>query len=185
MLLPNHRRLSSASPLAEATDHAQGRAARGNMRRELTCRLWPILPGWAKRLAVRLVMPRVSLGACAVIHDSAGRVLLARHTYRRQPWDLPGGFVRRGEQPATSLQRELREELGVSALIEPLLAAATTGSHLTLYYRATLAEAPRPDGVEIDGYRFVAVADIPALLGWTPGWLAWAGAAVTAARPAA
>ena len=115
----------------------------------------------------------------------AGRVLLASHTYRRQPWDLPGGFVRRGEQPAASLQRELREELGVPAMVGPLLAAATAGSHLTLYYRATLNGLPRPDGVEIDGYRFVAAADIPALLGTTPRWLAWVAEPDAAARSAA
>lgn len=134
---------------------------------------------------MRVAVPRVSLGAAAVIHDTAGRVLLAHHTYRRQPWDLPGGFVRRGEQPAASLQRELREELGVPTMVGPLLAATTAGAHLTLYYRVALNGVPRPDDVEIDGYRYVAVADIPALLGTTPGWLAWVGEPPAATRSAA
>jgi ADP-ribose pyrophosphatase YjhB (NUDIX family) len=41
-------------------------------------------------------------------------VLLVKHTYaRRGQWDIPGGFVRPGEEPRVALRRELEEELGV------------------------------------------------------------------------
>jgi ADP-ribose pyrophosphatase YjhB (NUDIX family) len=41
-------------------------------------------------------------------------VVLIRHTYaRRDQWDIPGGFVRPGEDPERALRRELAEELGV------------------------------------------------------------------------
>jgi len=151
--------------------------------RRLVCRVWPLLPSWARRLAVRVSVRQVSLGVAAVVQDSTGAVLLAHHTYRPLPWDLPAGFVRRGEEPVAALQRELREELGVPALIGPLLAATTAGSHLTLCYRATLSGVPQADGVEIDGLRYVAVGDIPALVGRTPAWLTaleWPGAAARA-----
>ena len=43
-----------------------------------------------------------------------GEVLLVRHTYgRERRWELPGGGVKRGEEPAAAARREAREELGV------------------------------------------------------------------------
>jgi 8-oxo-dGTP pyrophosphatase MutT (NUDIX family) len=43
-----------------------------------------------------------------------GDVLLVRHTYgRRQTWELPGGGVKRREEPPEAARREVREELGV------------------------------------------------------------------------
>lgn len=60
-----------------------------------------------------LIGRRSHLGAGAVIFDRDGRVLLARQSYGRRGWELPGG----GRQPKESLEqavrRELREEIGV------------------------------------------------------------------------
>lgn len=132
---------------------------------------WRLLPGWLQRLAVRVAAPKVTLGACAVIQDARGRVLLAHHTYRARPWGLPGGFVSTGEQPGTGLARELREELGVLAQVGPVLSAETDpASHqLTLYYRVTIQGTPREDGIEIDGFRYAAPEEVPALLGQDAG----------------
>jgi 8-oxo-dGTP pyrophosphatase MutT (NUDIX family) len=41
-------------------------------------------------------------------------VLLVRHTYGRREWDLPGGTVKRDEEPLNAARREMLEELGVS-----------------------------------------------------------------------
>lgn len=40
-------------------------------------------------------------------------VLLVRHTYGDPEWNLPGGGIRRGEEPAAAARREMEEELGV------------------------------------------------------------------------
>lgn len=47
-----------------------------------------------------------------VIFNPAGRVLLVRHSYGRPLWTVPGGGMDKGEDPATTAAREVREELG-------------------------------------------------------------------------
>lgn len=42
------------------------------------------------------------------------RLLLVRHSYgEREFWELPGGRVKRGEDPLASAHREIEEELGL------------------------------------------------------------------------
>jgi 8-oxo-dGTP pyrophosphatase MutT (NUDIX family) len=52
-------------------------------------------------------------GVKCVIWRESGDVLLVRHTYGdRRRWELPGGGVKRGEDPRQAARREIREELG-------------------------------------------------------------------------
>jgi len=49
---------------------------------------------------------------CVLTRD--GQVLLVRHTYGgRRTWELPGGGVKRREDPGHAARREIREELGI------------------------------------------------------------------------
>lgn len=153
--------------------------AEGEQWRELPRRIfygtWRLLPRWAQGLAFRLGAPKVSMGAVAVIQDVRGRIMLAHHTYRQRAWGLPGGLVNRHEQPEEAVARELREELGVAAVVGPLLHAETcvVNNHLTLYYLATIDSHPQVDGVEIDGIRYVAPDEAAVLLGEEArAWLA-------------
>lgn len=56
--------------------------------------------------------PEVSGVKCQITDGE--RVLLVRHTYGPRGWDLPGGAVKRGEEPVSAARREMNEELGVS-----------------------------------------------------------------------
>ena len=64
------------------------------------------------RLYWLLVRPEVS-GVKCVLTDRE-RVLLVRHSYGSRGWDLPGGTIKRGEDPEATASREMNEELGVS-----------------------------------------------------------------------
>ena len=53
---------------------------------------------------------------CVVTRAGGGEVLLVRHTYGPETrWELPGGGVKRREEPAAAVRREAREELGFDA----------------------------------------------------------------------
>lgn len=52
--------------------------------------------------------------------DDAGRVLLVRATHR-SGWDLPGGFVEKGESPRATATRNVRDDLGADLEVADLL----------------------------------------------------------------
>lgn len=61
--------------------------------------------------------PRLAAGALFTKDD---QVLLLRKTYGNF-WDIPGGYVDRGESPASACEREVREELGIGRTARRLL----------------------------------------------------------------
>lgn len=63
-------------------------------------------------LTFKALASPVAFGACAIVDEGEGRVVLVKHTYQRG-WHLPGGGVGRGEPPADAILRELREEIGL------------------------------------------------------------------------
>ncbi|MGH3614751.1 MAG: NUDIX domain-containing protein [Pseudonocardia sp.] len=69
--------------------------------------------------AERFATPRVAAGALFV--DDEGRVLLLHPTYK-DTWDIPGGYVERGESPASACEREVHEEIGLRRTANRLLA---------------------------------------------------------------
>ena len=101
-------------------------------------------------------------------HD--GRVLLVQHTYGPRRWEIPGGGLRRGEEPIDGVRREIREELGVE-LGEPTLIAVGAGTgresrRRMTYFAAELAdERVTPDQREIARAQWHDPAALPAPLG--------------------
>jgi 8-oxo-dGTP pyrophosphatase MutT (NUDIX family) len=70
--------------------------------------------GYVERLRVQLgTQPLVLAGACVIIFDGAGHVLLGRRTDSGQ-WDLIGGYLEPGETFEAAARREVREETGLT-----------------------------------------------------------------------
>jgi 8-oxo-dGTP diphosphatase len=74
--------------------------------------------------------------AAGVIHDTRGRILLARRTEGRDlagAWEFPGGKVENTETVVEALQRELHEELGIHVeSVEPLIKVPQHYAHKSI-----------------------------------------------------
>ncbi len=92
-----------------------------------------------------------------------GRVLVSQRkkgAHLAGAWELPGGKVEEGEDPAAAVVRELREELGVEVRVDDILDVtfhrypARDGhgerSVLLLFYRCTrLPGSPEPQCLDV------------------------------------
>jgi ADP-ribose pyrophosphatase YjhB (NUDIX family) len=89
--------------------------------------IWDRLP-LNRRLRSALVWlfnAKFTVGVIALVQDEEGRVLLFKHTYRRdKPWGLPGGSLQPGESLETCLARELHEETGMKIEVGSVVTAA-------------------------------------------------------------
>jgi alpha-1,2-mannosyltransferase len=115
------------------------------------------------------------VAAAAIVAD--GKLLVARRTEPAElagMWELPGGKVEPGETPEAALSRELREELGVDAVVGARVGADVplpNGRWVLRAYRAAIAEGV-PAALAHSDVRWVA-ADELAAVEWVPHDRAW------------
>jgi ADP-ribose pyrophosphatase YjhB (NUDIX family) len=83
---------------------------------------------WAYLAEGNAKQERKRVSAKAVIRNEAGEVLLVNPEYK-EFWDLPGGMAEANESPRTAVERELREELGVSIEAGRLLVLDWVDAH--------------------------------------------------------
>lgn len=71
--------------------------------------------------ALNARLPTKRTIAQGLLRNERDEVLLCELTYKRE-WDLPGGVVDPGESPASCVEREVHEELGLSVRAARLVA---------------------------------------------------------------
>jgi 8-oxo-dGTP pyrophosphatase MutT (NUDIX family) len=121
------------------------------------------------RLYWRIARPQTRGVKCVVRHGDA--VLFVRHSYGdRRQWELPGGGIKRGEDPRDTAAREANEELGLDLADWRALGTVDAygyGKRTTVI--CFEADAPgralTVDAGEIEEARWFTLVDPPAPLG--------------------
>jgi ADP-ribose pyrophosphatase YjhB (NUDIX family) len=125
-------------------------------------RLFPPPPPLYWRLA-RLANDSFLVGVSGVVANETGRVLFFHHTYRADPWGLPGGWMRRGESPFAAFEREVAEESGIVVRAERLLliGAAPDRPKLDFVVGGTLVGGSFRPSREVDAHRWARPEELP------------------------
>lgn len=107
--------------------------------------------------------------AAAIVNDRH-EVLLVRRAIEpaKGTWDVPGGFVDWGEEPASALRREMQEELGVTMTIDKPLTNAhgwyeARGLKVSvniLYYTGAIAGDITPAD-DVDAFQWFPLNALP------------------------
>lgn len=116
----------------------------------------------------RVLKPRLA-GVSVILRNQRGEILLVRHSYGPENWAFPGGGCARGEDPALTARREMREELGCELdaleLVSEIAETISGAPHTAYVFTGLIAGELRPDGREVVEARFFALDALPSPLG--------------------
>ena len=167
--------MSGQGPAARRLAHrgkdvgrAVGALERGVIRRVhvMLLAVFARLPVVLRRAVARRVGVSYTMGALVLLEDG-DRVLLIRPSYR-PAWSLPGGLLRRGEEPATAAVREVGEEVGVAVvgLSGGAVVMDVPARRIDIVYRGRVAagDEPRSTSPEVREHGWFERSRLPELL---------------------
>lgn len=135
--------------------------------KSLFAKLWKLLnlPKGIQLFFMRLFQNQFLVGVTGVIFNEKNEVLLFKHTYRQQSWSLPGGYLKAGEHPKEALEREIKEESGLSVSVDESLKTRTerAGARLDMCYTGVYIGGEFTPGGEVSAYGFFSQDTMPLL----------------------
>lgn len=127
--------------------------------------LFKILPKNIQLFIMRLFQSQFLVGVTGVILNDKNEVLLFKHTYRKQAWSLPGGYLKAGEHPAEALEREIKEESALVVSADEMLKTRTDrdGSRLDMCFVGVFIGGEFTPSREVSEFGFFAQDAMPLL----------------------
>ena len=135
------------------------------------------LPRPLRNWLIGLSSPAYRVGTAGYLPGADGRILLARHSYRKG-WGLLGGILGWREEPIDSIVREMAEEVGIDVEVTgpPALAVIRSPRRVVLIYPLAFTadgnSEPVPTSPEIAEIGWFDPDDLPVLDVQTPRLLA-------------
>ena len=114
---------------------------------------------------MRVMQDQFLVGVTGVIFNHKHEVLLFRHTYRRIPWSLPGGYIKAKEHPKEALEREIEEESGliVSADTRFKIRTDRDTARLDIIYIGSHIGGEFRPSTEVSEAKFFRLENLPGL----------------------
>ncbi|CAN5221575.1 hypothetical protein BH09PAT2_BH09PAT2_10400 [soil metagenome] len=120
----------------------------------------------AQMHVMRMANDKFLIGVTGVIFNENHEVLIVKHSYRRVPWSLPGGFLKAGEHPKQGLEREILEETNFSVHVEKIIKTQhdEDTAKLDLCYVGMYKEGEFKKSAEVVEFGFFSRDKLPPLI---------------------
>ena len=138
------------------------------MLKNLMAQIWRGVPAGLRRWTLRMTNARFTVTAGSLIFNQQGQVLLLKHRFRAgSGWGLPGGFIKRGEQPLDALRRELEEEIALKIENAEVLSARSfkRPRQVEILFISETQASPKPQSIEVESAVWFSADDLPTGLG--------------------
>jgi 8-oxo-dGTP diphosphatase len=125
------------------------------------------LPDWLRWKIISAANQQFLVGAAVIVFNDQNQVLLFQHTYRSPyAWGLPTGWLKRGEDPAQAIEREVYEESQLVVKVTGLLSvsAARRVPRLDVVYLGRPLEGSFQPSSEVSAARYFLPDSLPPML---------------------
>ena len=124
--------------------------------------IWRNIPSPLRQIIIHTTQQKFTVSVAAIIFNEKGEVLLLDHVVRPvSSWDIPGGFLGRGEQPIDAVKRELFEETGIELREVELFRVRTINRHIEILFRAETTGTPFVKSREINALGWFKTDNLP------------------------
>lgn len=135
--------------------------------KSILAKIWKALnlPKEIQLFIMQIFQNRFLVGVTGIIFNKKDEVLLFKHTYRQQAWSLPGGYMKSGEHPAETIEREIKEESQLIVSADESLKTRTDreGTRLDLCYTGEFIGGDFVPSPEVSTYGFFSKDQMPLL----------------------